>query len=260
MLLLIKMKMRPPSQPLNHAMITHGSSDAMGNLVEHASLVKEAYWEKGRNCLKDVVRKVSKNKPTDVIPWLSPDVQRQLLHHKHTNEGFLKRSRQSRLNKITGPKAETHHTQGSISTVVIAKKMVQISFSWETVTTAKLFSNAHTNPKDKTLADDRSGYMGEIPVIEIVKQVPPLEEDSSLFLEAVGGWSEKGTIYGLGNSVSLFCEKPTNTAIANKPSYTPSIIAQLQTELDSMMTELNSTKNEIQQRSSREEQQWKMAE
>ncbi|KAJ8420700.1 hypothetical protein Cgig2_011134 [Carnegiea gigantea] len=212
--------MRPPSQPLNHAMITHGSSDAMGNLVEHASLVKEAYWEKGRNCLKDVVRKVSKNKPTDVIPWLSPDVQRQLLHHKHTNE---------------------------------AKR-------WETVTTAKLFSNAHTNPKDKTFADDRSGYMGEIPVIEIVKQVPPLEEDSSLFLEAVGGWSEKGTIYGLSNSVSLFCEKPTNTAIANKPSYTPSIIAQLQTELDSMMTELNSTKNEIQQRASREEQQWKMAE
>ncbi|KAJ8427157.1 hypothetical protein Cgig2_009516 [Carnegiea gigantea] len=202
------MKMQPPSQPLNHAMITHGSSDAMGNLgarevlsqeglwfddnkdryrwtVEYVSLVKEAYWEKGRNCLKDVVCKVSKKKPTDVIPWLSPDGQRQLLHHKQTNEGFLKRSRQSRLNKITGPKAETRHTQGSISATVIAKKM-------ETVTAAKLFCKTHTNPKDKTFADDRS-----------------------------------------------------------KATWT---------ELDSMMTELNSTKNEIQQRASREEQQRKMAE
>ena len=42
------------------------------------------------------------------------------------------------------------------------------------------------------------------------KQVPPSQEDDSLFLEAVGGWSEKGTVYGLGNSAALFYEKPVN--------------------------------------------------
>jgi len=46
--------------------------------AEHASVVKEAYWDKGKNRLKDMVCKVSKKKPTDVIPWLSPDVRRQL--------------------------------------------------------------------------------------------------------------------------------------------------------------------------------------
>ena len=42
--------------------------------AEHASPVKQAYWYKGRNRLKDMVCKASKKKPTDVIPWLSPDV------------------------------------------------------------------------------------------------------------------------------------------------------------------------------------------
>ncbi|KAJ8428545.1 hypothetical protein Cgig2_003793 [Carnegiea gigantea] len=210
--------------------------------AEHAYLIKEAYWEKGKICLKDMVSKMSKKKPTDVIPWLSLDVQRQLLHHKQTNEGFLKRSRQSRLNIITSPKAGTRHTQGSISVAIIVKKMAQITFSQrkggETVTAAKLFSKTHTKPKDKTFADDQSKATW-----------------------AVGGWSEKGTVYGLGNSVSLFYEKPTNNATANKPSYTPYIVAQLQTELDSTKTELNSTKNEIQQqRTLREEQQRKMVE
>ncbi|KAJ8445973.1 hypothetical protein Cgig2_001291 [Carnegiea gigantea] len=178
-------------------MITHGSSDAMGNPAEHASLIKEAYWEKGKNRLKDMVSKVSKKKPTD--------------------------------------------RKGG-----------------DTVTAAKLFSKTHTKPKDKTFADDRSKatWVCIKPI-----HLPFFEEDNSLFLEAVGGWSEKGTVYGLGNSVSLFYEKPTNNATANKPSYTPSVIAQLQTKLDSMKTELNSIKNKIQQqRTSREEQQRKMAE
>ncbi|KAJ8450504.1 hypothetical protein Cgig2_002189 [Carnegiea gigantea] len=86
-----------------------------------------------------------------------------------------------------------------------------------------------------------------------------VQEDDSLFLEAVGGWSEKGTFYGVGNSVGLSYEKPSNNATANKSSYTPSTVAQLQTELDSMKTELNSTKNEIRQHCpSMEEQQRKM--
>jgi len=83
--------------------------------------------------------------------------------------------------------------------------------------------------------------------LKIEKQIPPSQEDDSLFLEAVGGWSEKGTVYGLGNSATLFYEKPVNHITSNKSSYTPSIVSQLQTELDSTKTELNSTKNELQQ-------------
>ncbi|KAJ8426956.1 hypothetical protein Cgig2_033237 [Carnegiea gigantea] len=83
-------------------------------------------------------------------------------------------------------------------------------------------------------------------LLKLAKQVPPSEEDDSLFLEAVGGWGEKGIVYGPGNSASLFYERPTNNATAKKPSYTPSIIAQLQTDPDLTKTKLNSTKKEIQ--------------
>ena len=92
------------------------------------------------------------------------------------------------------------------------------------------------------------------------KQVPPSQEDDSLFLEAVGGWSEKGTVYGLGNSAALY-EKPVNHTTSKKSSYTTSIVSQLQTKLDSTKTELNSKKNELQQqRISMEEQRQRMEE
>lgn len=79
------------------------------------------------------------------------------------------------------------------------------------------------------------------------KQVPPSQEDDSLFLEAIGGWSEKGTVYGLGNSATLFYEKPVHPTTSKMTSYTPSIVSQLQSELESTKTELTSTKNELQQ-------------
>ncbi|KAJ8424601.1 hypothetical protein Cgig2_017505 [Carnegiea gigantea] len=132
---------------------------------------------------------------------------------------FLKRSSQSRLNKTTGPKAVTRHTQGFISAAAIAKKMRK---GGKIVIVAKLFSKTHTKPKDKTFADDRSKAAWEkYPSLKLAKQVPPSEEDDSHFLEAVRVWSEKDTVYGLGNSVNLFYEKPTNNVTANKPSYTP---------------------------------------
>ncbi|KAJ8437181.1 hypothetical protein Cgig2_003810 [Carnegiea gigantea] len=74
--------------------------------------------------------------------------------------------------------------------------------------------------------------------LKMEKQVPPSQEDDSLFLEAVGGWSEKGTVYGLGNSAALFYEKPVNHTTSKKSSYTPSIVSELQTELDSTKTSL----------------------
>ncbi|KAJ8429833.1 hypothetical protein Cgig2_000161 [Carnegiea gigantea] len=76
-------------------------------------------------------------------------------------------------------------------------------------------------------AEERHTKKEKYQSLKLAKQVPPSEEDNTLCLEAGGGWSEEGTVYRLGNSVSLFYEKPTNNAIANKPSYTPSIVAQL---------------------------------
>ncbi|KAJ8431725.1 LOW QUALITY PROTEIN: hypothetical protein Cgig2_013424 [Carnegiea gigantea] len=215
---------QPPSQPLDQALIYHddriisdASSDATGNpgaledrycwAVQHAYLLKEAYWDKGKNHLKDMVCKVSKKKPTDVIPRISSD---------------------SKLNKATRPKAGTRHVQGSASYSAIAKKMRKAG---EIVTAVKLFSKTHTKAKDKIFTDDRA-KAEKYQSLKMKKQVPPSQEDDSLFLEGV---SEKGTIYGLGNSVALFYEKPVNHTTSKKSSYTPSI------------TELYSIKSKLQQ-------------
>ncbi|KAJ8430626.1 hypothetical protein Cgig2_008306 [Carnegiea gigantea] len=240
--LLIQMRCSRHHNHLIMQMITHGSYDAMDNPCAREVLFPEGLWFDDNKVTHQVTLSIKSYyrtpytvggrrqitlKPFDGMHseyW-------QLLHHKQTNEGFLKRSRQSRLNRITGLKAGTHHTQGSVSATAIAKRMRK---GGEIVITGKLFSKTHTKPKGKTFADDRSKAT----------------------------WSEKGTVYGLGNSVSLFYERPTNNATANKPSYTPAVIVQLQTKLDSMMIELNSAKNEIQQQqlTSREELQQKMTE
>ncbi|KAJ8421735.1 hypothetical protein Cgig2_008551 [Carnegiea gigantea] len=147
--------------PTGNAIVSHSASDRTGNLSapqilspeEHASLVKEKFYQKGQNRLKDLVCKVSKKKPEDPIPWLSLDVRVQLVQHKKTSRGFLKRSRQSMLNKITGPKARSHHTLGSVSTAEIAKRLRKAR---ETPVAAKLFAKARVRAKDKSFSDDRS--------------------------------------------------------------------------------------------------------
>jgi len=69
-------------------------------------------------------------------------------------------------------------------------------------------------------------FAGEI----LAKQVSPSKDDESIF-KAFRGWSEKGTVYGLGNSSNLFYEKPIKNSNVNKSSYTPSVISQLQAKL-----------------------------
>ncbi|KAJ8429234.1 LOW QUALITY PROTEIN: hypothetical protein Cgig2_026270 [Carnegiea gigantea] len=195
---------QPSSQPLNHAMITHSSSDAMGNpgvredryrwAAEHASLVKEAHWEKVRNRLKDMVCEVSKKKPTTVIPWLSPDVQR--IRFSCCN------CKQDAIDHILV------FVIYSYSKKVGRQSLLQSCFP-------------------KHIQSPR------IRLFEMINQRLHRYPSNQFIFPSL---ANKGTVYGLGNSVSLFYEKPTNNATADKPLYTPSIIVQLQTELDSTKT------------------------
>ncbi|KAJ8432052.1 hypothetical protein Cgig2_016331 [Carnegiea gigantea] len=167
------------------------------------------------------------------------------------------------LNKITGPKARSRHTLGSVSATEIAKRLVRLFVTLrsatgakvrETPTAAKLFTMAYVRAKDKSFSDDRSK------AVWIAKQVPTSQEDDNLFLEAARGRSEKGTIYGLGNAAEHFYKRPTTRTSFAKPSCTPSIVSQLQSELDSTKTELNSTKNELQEQRQYMENQQQMME
>ncbi|KAJ8444507.1 LOW QUALITY PROTEIN: hypothetical protein Cgig2_028322 [Carnegiea gigantea] len=245
--------------------------------------LKKNFTEKTR--LKDLVCNVTKKKREDPTPWLSPDVQEQLLQHKKSSRGFLKRSRQSMLNKTIGPKARSRHILGSVSAAEITKRLRKAG---ETPTATKLFAKAHVRAKDKSFSDDQSkavwliieasgivlsgqrrwqqpplapehysfdlfflhclydhlctGFVDKYQSLKVAKQVPTSYEDDGLFLEAAGGWTEKGTVFGLGNAAEYFYKRPTAGTCSIKPSYTPSIVSQLQNELDSTKAELNSMK------------------
>ncbi|KAJ8435645.1 hypothetical protein Cgig2_003300 [Carnegiea gigantea] len=160
-------------------------------------------------------------------------------------QGFLKRSRQSMLNKTTRPKAMSRHILGSVSAAETAKRLIlRFNFVWkagETPTVAKLFA------KDKSFSNDQSKVVWDkYQSLKATKQVPTSQEDDGLFLEAAGGWTEQGTVYRLGNAAEYFYKRPTAGTYSIKPSYTPSIVSHLQNELDSTKAELNSTKNELQ--------------
>ncbi|KAJ8425499.1 hypothetical protein Cgig2_015892 [Carnegiea gigantea] len=126
-------------------MISHGLSDGTGNpgaryqwVAEHASLVKEAYWDKGKNLLKDMLCEVSKKKPTDVIPWLSPNVRDQ------GNSGQTKL-----LGLKLGPVLLNDYCKDNGMHLLIQKAR-------ETITAMKLFSRTYMKAKDKSFAYDRS--------------------------------------------------------------------------------------------------------
>ena len=85
--------------------------------------------------------------------------------------------------------------------------------------------------------------------------------DDHLFFKASGGWSEKGTIYGLGREGPSLFERPTTcrrTGCSNSSAYSSPIVTQLQDQLQTTQNELQMTQarlhsTEEELRSTREE-------
>ncbi|KAJ8423739.1 hypothetical protein Cgig2_023894 [Carnegiea gigantea] len=132
----------------------------------------------------------------------------------------------------------------------------------ETPIAAKLFAKAHVRAKDKSFSYDRYkavwAWSYNATLVMLIRTSK--KEDDGLFLEAGRGWSKKGTIYGLGNAAKHFYKRPTVGTSSKNPSYTPSIVSQLQSELDSTKAELNSIKNELQEQRQSVENQQRMIE
>ena len=70
------------------------------------------------------------------------------------------------------------------------------------------------------------------------------EADDHIFYEACGGWSNKGSIYGLGRAGPSFFPRPArfrgSTAAASS-SYSSPLVTQLQDQLQSTQNELQTT-------------------
>lgn len=76
------------------------------------------------------------------------------------------------------------------------------------------------------------------------------QEADALFLEVVGGWDKKGRVYGLGSGAHTLYDKPSRSTVATNggsTSYTPSVVSQLQTQLQTTQTDLQKTQQELEE-------------
>jgi len=64
-------------------------------------------------------------------------------------------------------------------------------------------------------------------------------EDDVLFLEAVGGFNKKGTVYGLGSESEAYYERPTSARQSARATYTPSVLSQMEARLKKSEDELH---------------------
>lgn len=75
------------------------------------------------------------------------------------------------------------------------------------------------------------------------------EADDHIFFKACGGWSEKGTVYGLGREGPTMYERPAKCrrcSAGTSLTYSPSFVAQLQDRLQTTETELQTTQSALQ--------------
>ena len=72
--------------------------------------------------------------------------------------------------------------------------------------------------------------------------------DDELFLQAAGGVSNKGLVYGLGNQTQAYYERvgaSTRSSPSTPTAYTPSMYAQIVSRLQKSEYQLNATREEL---------------
>ncbi|KAL2935342.1 hypothetical protein RDABS01_018460 [Bienertia sinuspersici] len=193
--------------------------------VNHNDLVEQNFGKKAAICLKHLVNRVGNS--SNEIPWMSDDVRKELKKARGEKRGIL-------------------HSQGSISATEIARRKMKETGKMPTA--AQLFLDNHTK-KDKTFVSDEAKKIWDNYLSKKASSGSnelTIEADNNLLFEAIGGWTKKGTMFGLGNSAPTYYRRPTSSPSTNAlltPS--PSIVTQLQQKLESTNGELLQTKQSL---------------
>lgn len=69
--------------------------------------------------------------------------------------------------------------------------------------------------------------------------------DDEIFYEAVGGYSKKGTFFGLGNSAGNYFTRPGKSITNDISTPSSSIVSQLKGQLESTTSELTETNQKL---------------
>ncbi|GAB4837457.1 hypothetical protein Ancab_039610 [Ancistrocladus abbreviatus] len=166
--------------------------------------VLRGYERKAGTPLKDMIYKLSKVKDTAIISWYPVLVRQQLKQRRETEE-FQKKSEIYSSNRTSGEYGGSLHTQGSISTSKMMRRMER----YENI------KNSSETQEETTTEDDQ------------------------VFFQAVGGWIKKGMVYGLGSGVHLFYERSTSA------NYSTSKVHNLEQQVEEMKAERQQMKAQM---------------
>ncbi|XP_057248000.1 uncharacterized protein LOC104886100 isoform X4 [Beta vulgaris subsp. vulgaris] len=140
-----------------------------------ASLVKKEWQSKCARRLSGIVSKVCSD-PTYSATWCAPSLRERMKEMREKDDDFIRRRNQCSKNRLSNENQKVHHRQGSISTEEVKLKLNE----FEKKKSANLECDSETQ-----------------------------KTEDELFFEAVGGWNEKGRIFGLGAAAHSYYERPT---------------------------------------------------
>ncbi|KAL2921437.1 Adventurous-gliding motility protein Z [Bienertia sinuspersici] len=219
-----------------------------------ASLVKKEWQSKFTRRLSGIASKVCTD-PSYKATWCAPALRAHMKKIRQEDEDFKRRSSQCSKNRLQNEIQRVHHRQGSISA-----EEVKINMEKELArlpTALELYYDGHVdndgqfvNPKAKQVSDEFQKKKAAN--LECEDETQKKSEDE-LFFEVVGGWNEKGRIFGLGAAAHSYYDRPTCEEKNGKKSWREYIksletqVVELAAKNDDQQKELDQTKQELDQ-------------
>ncbi|XP_021771404.1 uncharacterized protein LOC110735511 isoform X1 [Chenopodium quinoa] len=208
-----------------------------------AMQVKKGWKSKCSRRITDMVSKIC-TEPAYNAEWCPPTIREQMIQIR-SKENFQEKSKQCSVNRMGNGNQKIHHRQGSISTEEVRLKLEKKLKRKPTA--AELYYERHADSGDQFVNAKAEIVWNEYSS----KKATNLECESEnkktedeLFLEAAGGWNEKGRLFGLGAAADSYYERPGTEVKRVKKSRMQHAI-ELENKFIDLVTENEEQKKEL---------------
>ncbi|XP_056694726.1 uncharacterized protein [Spinacia oleracea] len=212
-----------------------------------AKRVKKGWQSKCRRRLSDMVSKVCTD-PDYNADWCPPTIREEMVQIRSTEE-FQEKSEKCKKNRKGNGNQKIHHRQGSISTEEVMLKLKKEL--GRKPTAAELYYKCHADGSGRFVNDKAQAVWNDFKEKKATNSLCESENqktEDELFLEATGGWTDKGRVFGMGASADSYYERPgveERNAKRRRRDYAMELegkVIDLVTENLEQKTELDATK------------------
>ncbi|XP_021766164.1 uncharacterized protein LOC110730660 [Chenopodium quinoa] len=168
--------------------------------------VKKGWKSKCSRCITDMLSKICTE--PDYNAQLCPPTIREQMIQMRSKEDFQEKSKQCSKNRMGIGNQKIHHRQGSISTEEVRLKLEKKLKRKPTA--AELYYECHGDSGGQFVNAKAEMVWNEFSSIKAANLECESENkktEDELFLEAVGGWNEKGRLFGLGAAADSYYER-----------------------------------------------------